>query len=90
MRKRYKRGRGCPQCHPEKVGWERRWTPRELALRAEYERYLREAGWDEERWMSDWEWERKYQNTDVATGCYFPAWFPDPYAWLFWPLQEEQ
>ena len=45
MRKKYKRKLGCccGLCHPNKVGWESRWTPSELQAIREFESIRKQA-----------------------------------------------
>lgn len=45
MRKAYKRKhRSCALCKPHKVGWDKRWKPKEAAPRTESQRTILESG----------------------------------------------
>lgn len=47
MRKRYRTpgGRTCKLCHPEKVGWERRWKAKEEARLHAFEEWRTRSRW---------------------------------------------
>ena len=48
MRKQLKRKkRSCALCKPYKVGWEKRWKPREAAKLKRFERAARRGEYDE-------------------------------------------
>jgi hypothetical protein len=48
MRKQLKRKkRSCALCKPHKVGWERRWKPREAEKLKRFERSIRRGEYDD-------------------------------------------
>jgi len=45
MRKNYKKKRrSCALCKPHKVGWDKRWTPKEVTRRMDMERACKMPG----------------------------------------------